>query len=121
MSLRRSPSIALVTALLLLAGGLFGCSAVHDRNEDVQREMEAIEGKIVPLDAQVLARSGPVQSNWSITATWDIETKMGRVEYSKWVASQLMPEFKIVRATNRNSLFPNIRTAIHIQLSASSL
>lgn len=96
MSLQRSRSVALVTGLLLLAGGLFSCSAQHDRNEDVQREMEAIERKIVPLDAQVLARSGPAQSNWSITATWDIETKMDRVEYSKWVTSQLVPEFKVI-------------------------
>ena len=48
MRLLRSRSVALVTALLLLAGGLFGCSAQHDRNHDVQREMEAIERKIVP-------------------------------------------------------------------------
>ena len=105
MSLRRSRSVALVTALLLLAGGLFSCRAQHDRNEDVQKEMEAIERKIVPLDAQVVARSGPVQSNWSITATWDIETKMDRGEYSKWVTSQLVPEFKTVRADDSQLTF----------------
>ena len=98
MSLQRSRSVASVTALVLLAGGLFGCGAQHDRNDDAQREVEAIERKIVPRDAQVLARSGPVQSNLSITATWDIETKMDIGEYSKWVTSQLLPEFKIVRA-----------------------
>ena len=103
MSLRRSRSVALVTALLLLAGGFFSCSAQHDRNE--QREMEAIERKIVPLDAQVLARSGPVQSKWSITATWDIETRMDRVEYSKWITAQLVPEFKIVRADESQLTF----------------
>lgn len=67
--------------------------------------MEAIEGKIVPPDDQVLARSGPVQNDWSLTATWDIETKMDRVEYSKWVTSQLVPEFKIVRADESQLTF----------------
>ena len=67
--------------------------------------MEAVERKIVPLDAQVLARSGPVQGKWSITATWDIETKMDRVEYSKWVTSQLVPEFKIVRVDESQLTF----------------
>ena len=105
MSLWRSRSVVLVTALLLLAGGLFSCSAQHDRNDDVQREVEAIERKIVPLDAQVLARSGPVQGNLSITATWDIETKMDRGEYSKWVTSQLVPEFKAVRADDSELTF----------------
>lgn len=105
MSLRSCRSVPLVTSLLLLTGGLFACSAQHGRNEDVQREMEAIERKIVPLDAQVLARSGPVQSNWSVTATWDIETKMDRGEYSKWVTSQLVPEFKIVKADESQLTF----------------
>ena len=105
MSLRRSRSVILVTALLLLAGGLFSCNAQHDRNEDVHREMEAIERKVVPLDAQVLARSGPVQNNWSIKATWDIETKMEKAEYSKWVTSQLVPEFKMVRADESQLTF----------------
>ena len=104
MSLRRSRSIALV-AILLLAGGLFACRAQHVRNEDVQKEMEAIERKVVPLDAQVLARSGPFQNNWSITASWDIETKMDRAEYSKWVTSQLAPEFQIVRADESQLTF----------------
>ena len=105
MSRRRSPSVILATELLLLTVGLFACSSQHDRNEDVRREMEAIERKIVPLDARVLDRSGLVQSNWSITATWDLETKMHRSEYSKWVTSQLVPEFKIVRADDSQLIF----------------
>ena len=115
MSLRRSRSVALVTALLLLAGGLFSCSAQHDRNEDLQRDMEAIERKIVPLDAQVLARSGPVQSNLSITATWEIETKMDRGECSNGSRLSWCRSSRSLKQTNRNSLFPNRRTAIRIQ------
>ena len=98
MSRQRSPFVILATELLLVVGGLFACSSQHDQNEDLRREMEAVERKIVPLDAQLLARSGPVQGKWSITETWDIKTKMDRVEYSKWVTSQLVPEFKIVKA-----------------------
>lgn len=105
MRLRRSRSVALVTALVLLARGVFACRSQHDRNEDVPREMEAMERKIVPPEAQVLARSGPVQNDWSLTATWDIETKMDRVEYSKWVTSQLVPEFKIVRVDESQLTF----------------
>ena len=61
MSRQRSPSFILATELLLLVGGLFACSSQHDQNEDRRREMEAVERKIVLLDALVLARSGPVQ------------------------------------------------------------
>ena len=61
--------------------------------------------KIVPLDAQVLARSGPVQGNLSITATWDIETKIDRGEYSQWVTCHLVPEFKAVRADDSQLTF----------------
>lgn len=98
MGLFHLRSVIVATDLLLLAAALFACSTRHDRNEDIQREMERIERKIVPLDAQVLARSGPAHSNWSITVSWDVETNMDRAEYSKWVTSQLAPEFKIVRA-----------------------
>lgn len=105
MSRHRSPSVILATELLLLAAGFFACSSQHDRNEDVRSEMEAIERKIVPLDARVLDRSRPVQSNWSITASWDIETKMDKAEYSKWVTSQLVPKFKIVKADESQLTF----------------
>jgi hypothetical protein len=98
-------SFILATELLLLAAGLFSCSSPRDHSDDVRREVEAIERKIVPLDAQVLARTEPVQTNWSVTASWDIETTMGRVEYSKWVTSQFLPEFKVVRADESQLIF----------------
>ena len=105
MSRHRRRSFILATELLLLAAGLFSCTAQRDHTEDVRREMEAIERKTVPLDAQVLARSGPVQTSWSVTASWDIETTMGRAEYSKWVTSQFQPEFKVVRADESQLIF----------------
>ena len=63
--------------------------------------------------AQVLARSGPVQTNWSITASWDVETKMDRAEYSKWVTSQFVPEFKIVRADESHLTFSKVDDDVH--------
>ncbi len=57
-----------------------------------------LERKTTPSEADVIAHSGPVRSNWSVTASWEIETKLGKTEYSKWVISQLQPEFKVARA-----------------------
>jgi hypothetical protein len=105
VSRHRHRSFILATELLLLAAGLFSCSSPRDHSDDVWRDVETIERKIVPLDAQVLARTEPVQTNWSVTASWDIETTMGRVEYSKWVTSQFLPEFKVVRADESQLIF----------------
>jgi hypothetical protein len=33
-----------------------------------------------------------------VTPSWEIQTTLGKAEYSKWVLSQLQPEFKVVRA-----------------------
>lgn len=93
----RRRSFILATELLLLAAGLFSCSSKRDQNEDFRQEVETLEKKTVPPEAKVLARSGPVRSDWSVTASWEIETTLGRAEYSKWVVSQLQPEFKVVR------------------------
>lgn len=60
--------------------------------------MEMLERKTTPSEAEVIARSGLVRSNWSVTASWEIQTTLGKAEYSKWVISQLQPEFKVVRA-----------------------
>jgi len=105
VSRHRRPSFIVATELLLLAAGLFSCRSQRDHNDDLRREVEAIETKTVPFDAQVVARSEPVQSNWSVTASWDIETTMGRAEYSKWVASQFLPEFKVLRGDESQLIF----------------
>lgn len=97
MSRHHRRAFILATELLLLAMGLFSCSSQRDHDEEFRQEVETLEKKTVPLDAQVLARSGPVQTNWSVTASWDIETTMGRAEYSRWVISRMQPEFKVVR------------------------
>jgi len=93
----RSRSFILATEILLLATGLFSCSSQQNQDEDFRQEVETLERKTTPPEAKVLARSGPVRSDWSVTASWEMETTLGRVEYSKWVVSQLQPEFKVVR------------------------
>lgn len=40
-----------------------------------------------------------------MTARWDIETGMMPGDYSKWVATQLEPEFKLVRAEESHLTF----------------
>jgi len=49
--------------------------------------------------------SGPVRGNWSVTASWDIETTLGGAEYTNWVISQLQTESKIVRAEGSQLAF----------------
>ena len=58
-----------------------------------------------PSEAEVIAHSGPVRSNWSVSASWEIQTTLGKTEYSKWVISQLQPEFKVVRANEAQLTF----------------
>jgi hypothetical protein len=83
---------------VLLAGGLLSCNSRSNLEQDFGQEVELLERKTTPSEAQMIARSGPVRSNWSVTASWEIQTTLGKAEYSKWVISQLQPEFKVVRA-----------------------
>lgn len=57
-----------------------------------------LERKTTPSEAEVIAHSGPVRNNWSVSSSWEIQTTLSGAEYSKWVISQLQPEFKVVRA-----------------------
>lgn len=83
---------------VLLAGGLLSCNSRNNVEQDFAQEVEMLERKTTPLEAEVAAHSGPVRSNWSVTASWEIQTTLSKAEYSKWVISQLQPEFKVVRA-----------------------
>src|SRR5713226_6120102 len=82
---------------VLLAGGLLSCNSRSNLEQDFGQEVAILERKTTPSEAEVIARSGPVRSNWSVTASWEIQTTLGKGEYSKWVISQLQPEFKVVR------------------------
>jgi len=95
-SSRRSPLFP-TTLVLLLAASVLSCSSKRIPEEDFRQEVETLERKTTPPEAKVLARSGPVRSDWSVTASWEMETTLGRSEYSNWVILQLQPEFKVVR------------------------
>lgn len=56
-----------------------------------------LERKTTPSEGEVIAHSGPVRGDWSVTASWEIQTTLSKAEYSKWVISQLQAEFKVVR------------------------
>lgn len=83
---------------VLLAGGLLSCNSRSNLEQDFGKDVQIIERKTTPSEAEVIARSGPVRSNWSVTASWEIQTTLSKAEYSKWVISQLRPEFKVVSA-----------------------
>lgn len=82
--------------MLLVAGGLLSCHSRTNLEQDFGQEVEMLERKTTPSEAEVIARSGPAQNNWSVTASWELQTTMAKAEYSKWVISQLQPEFKVV-------------------------
>src|SRR5437762_13550957 len=82
---------------VLLAGSLLSCDRRSSVQEDFGQEVQMVERKTTPSGAEVIARSGPVRSNWSVTAAWETQTTLSRAEYSKWVISQLQPEFRVVR------------------------
>ena len=105
MSQCRRRSFILATVVLLLAPSLLSCSPQGDRQKGFRQELETLERRTVPPEAEVLAHSGPVRSKWSVTASWDIETTLGKAEYSKWVISQLEPEFKAVRGDEAQLTF----------------
>lgn len=88
--------LALAVFGLILAGNSVSCSSKRDLEGDFRQEVAILERKTTPPEAKVLTRSGPVRSDWSVTATWNVETTLSRAEYSKWIASQLEPEFKVV-------------------------
>jgi hypothetical protein len=82
----------------LVAGGLVSCSSRTSPEQDFGQEVERLQRKTTPSEAEVIARSGPDRSDWSVTASWEIQTVLEKPEYSKWVISQLQPEFKLIRA-----------------------
>lgn len=90
---------------VLLAGGLLSCNSRSNVEQDFGQEVQMLERKTTPSEAEVIARSGPVRSNWSVTASWEIQTTLGRAEYSKWVISQLQPEFKVLREDDSRITF----------------
>ena len=81
----------------VFAGGLVSCSSRTIPEQDFGQAVEILQRKTTASEAEVMARSGPVRSNWSVTASWEIQTTLGKAEYSKWLISQLQPEFKVVR------------------------
>ena len=85
--------LALTLFAVLVASS---CGPKRSTDEELQHEIAMLESKTIPSDAKVVARSAPVQSDWSVTASWDFETNSGTPEYSKWVISQLVPEYKVV-------------------------
>lgn len=104
----------LAIAILLIATGLLSCNSKVNLEEDSRQEIQTLERKIVPPEATIISRSGPVKTNWAVTASWDIETTLGKAEYSKWVASQLQPEFKIARADESELVFSkNVDSDVH--------
>jgi hypothetical protein len=84
-------------ALLMLLVTLvaFSCGRKTRVEEEFQQEIATLQSKTTPSDARTLAHSATVRNEWSVTASWDIETNSGTAEYSKWVIGQL-PEFKVV-------------------------
>jgi hypothetical protein len=84
--------------MVVLAAGLLSCNSRSNLEQDFGPEVEMLERKTTPPEAEVIAHSGPVRSNWSVTASWEIQTTLGKAEYSKWMISQLQLEFKVVRA-----------------------
>jgi hypothetical protein len=86
-------AFALALLMVLFA---FSCGP-KDINEEVRQEVETLEKKTSPPDATILTRSGPVRGNSVVTAFWDFETTSSNTEYSKWVISQLEPEFKVIK------------------------
>lgn len=72
---------------------------------DLQQEIETLERKTTPPDATIIARSAPVRTDWGVTASWDIETTMGKPDYSDWLKSKLQPEFNIATADSSHLVF----------------
>lgn len=101
----RCPFFTPAVAILLVAAALLSCNSKTNNEDDFRLEIQALERKISPPEAKIIARSGPIKNNWGVTASWDLETTMGTAEYSKWVTSQLQPEFKIARANESDLLF----------------
>jgi hypothetical protein len=74
---------------------LIGCLAVvggyllfawwSGREPAIRRQIDALVDQISPYNATFFEMSGPVQSTWSVTASWQFQTQMDWPRYRQWV------------------------------------
>ena len=105
MSRSRHRSSIWAAVALVLAASVLSCNSGRGTEEGLRQEAEALERKTTPPEATVAHRSGPMRSNFSVTASWDVDTTMDRAEYAKWVTAQLQPEFKALKAVESQLTF----------------
>ena len=90
---------------VLVTGGLISCASKTSPEQDFQQEAERLERRTVPSDGIIVNRSGPVQNNWTVSASWEVETKLTQADYTKWMVEQLQPEFKTAKKDDSLTLF----------------
>lgn len=98
-------TVALLTSGILIGAVLFGCNSHTHSGDDLQRQMLMLEGNTAPPGSEIVARSGPFRNEWSLTASWEVETKSNRAQYSEWVAARLQPAFALVRKEESRLVF----------------
>jgi hypothetical protein len=54
--------------------------------------------RTIPSDCESLSSSGPVKSEWSITANWECDSRWNLAQYQQWVTAKLQPQFKILHS-----------------------
>ncbi len=53
----------------------------------------------MPSDGSLLRVSEPVRNDFSIRATWEIQTKSDNQAYFQWLKNQLGPEYHVMSET----------------------
>lgn len=90
-------TMRLAIFLLVSTMSLVSCDSEKTPSENIKLRIQALEERTVPPGSVITSKSGPVKDNWSVKASWEIESDNRRDEYSKWVMSRLCPEFRVVK------------------------
>ena len=90
-------TMRLAIFLLVCTMSLVSCDSQKTSDENIKLRIQALEERTVPAGSVVTSKSDPVKDNWSVKASWGIESDNMRDEYSKWVMSRLCPEFRVVK------------------------
>jgi hypothetical protein len=63
------------------------------------REIEEVRSRTVPSNGSLLRVSEPVRNDFSVRATWEIQTKSDNQTYFLWLKNQLGPEYRVTSET----------------------
>jgi hypothetical protein len=95
-----------VLSLCLLGGlVLVGCTRHPYSTVSTAHEIERVTKRTLPNNGALHRVSEPVRNEFSVRATWEIQTNSDGQTYFQWVKKQLEPDYHVVAETSSSVTF----------------